>query len=300
MKPAFLLQQPIESIILQMTLDVEAWSLRREEFGIPPLDSQTDSLLAAMRMKPSVVLETLRQSDPKLRVMALAVLGGYWVPRPAFADACLTVAFRDEDSRVRGAALSALPRFRHFIDDPCGHLGQLLAALPQFEESRTDFIAQLEALSAKVVDQMDEELQHLAGDHLTRMLESETAAVEFLANEQSSLRCAAIEVIARYWPNVSSFGDLCERMAFLDPDPDVRLVALDSWVELHANTDEPRVGRVLADIVRNLTWPAAFRNIAYYGLHLLRGTPPRVWAHLMMRKELSTGLVDWYFVDSFF
>jgi len=137
------------------------------------------------------------------------------------------------------------------------------------------------------------------------MLHSLEASIGFLANADARIRRAAICVIGMEWrpPPGSEFTALCERMALEDPDLDVRCAALGELGHLYMGTDDVRIGRLLAGIVRDEAQPNCCRLAAYLALFLLRGLVPPLLPLDPKRAELPVRIpedVDWSFVDSFF
>jgi hypothetical protein len=143
--------------------------------------------------------------------------------------------------------------------------------------------------------------QRLAGDLVDEMLESPERAKRFLDHPEPLTRIAAVDVLSQHWKSPAGLATVFERMAFEDGDLRVRGVALTAFALCYSYTDDTRVGRVLARIVRDEEQPARFRSAAYRGLFRLRGRilgleglcPPPPSSPRFPEE------IDWPFVDSF-
>ncbi|MHC4180699.1 MAG: tetratricopeptide repeat protein [Planctomycetota bacterium] len=133
------------------------------------------------------------------------------------------------------------------------------------------------------------------------MLESPQGAERFLEHPEPLVRMVAIEVLEHHWEPDPTLARACERMAFEDTDSVVRSIAIGVFASCYSYTDDPRVGRILATVVRDEKQPVEFRSAAYNGLFCLRGKvltldglcgiPP---TSVRFPEE-----VDWAFVDGF-
>ena len=111
----------------------------------------------------------------------------------------------------------------------------------------------------------------------------------------------ALEVLCHHWKPDTNLAHSSERMAFDDSDFHVRNIALIIFASCFEYTDDPRVGRVLAAIVRDEQQPTEFRSAAYNGLFPLRGKMLS-WDGLYANPPTDFPFpegVDWLFVDTF-
>ena len=111
----------------------------------------------------------------------------------------------------------------------------------------------------------------------------------------------ALEILDSHWRPDSNLASTSERMAFKDTDSHVRNIAIMVFASCFEYTDDPRVGRVLATIVRDEQHPMEFRSAAYHGLFTLRGKL-FMWDGLYADPATDFPFpekVDWSFVDSF-
>jgi len=146
--------------------------------------------------------------------------------------------------------------------------------------------------------------RQLAGEHFEAMLGSERAAEQLLAHPDPHVRIAALEILCDHWHKHKDkdFAQRAETMAFEDADPSVRCIALSIWGACYRRTDDVRVGKMLAEIVRNASEPFKRRRAAYIALYGVRGklfpvpedAAPDFLEHFRIPED-----VDWSFVDSF-
>jgi tetratricopeptide (TPR) repeat protein len=141
-----------------------------------------------------------------------------------------------------------------------------------------------------------------AGSLLHEMLFSRQGAERLLEHPEPSIRMVAIEVLNEHWKPDANLARASECMAFNDMDSDVREIALSVFAACFEYTDDPRVGHILANIVRDEQQPMKFRSMAYNGLFKLRGKSV-IWYGLYddpANIEFPFPKhVDWPFVDSF-
>ena len=140
-----------------------------------------------------------------------------------------------------------------------------------------------------------------AGPLLAEMLGGRRAAERFLKHPDAHIRTVALEVLEQHWMPDDNLWHACERMAFEDPDSQVRNMAIIVLGSCFEYTDDPRVGRLLAVATHDEQYPTAFRSAAYRGLYRLRGTSltwPGLYSYPPADFPFPEG-VDWSFVDSF-
>jgi hypothetical protein len=142
-----------------------------------------------------------------------------------------------------------------------------------------------------------------AGSALADMLVSEDGAGRYLQDHDPTLRRIAVKVLSLHWKNKpgGQFTAVIEGMALGDSDGGVREVALLALGACYRGTDDVRIGRLLARVVRNDAALSLLRRAAYAALHFLRGMktplpPPGVGPDALFRIPEN---VDWSFVDSF-
>jgi hypothetical protein len=136
----------------------------------------------------------------------------------------------------------------------------------------------------------------IAGEHRDVMLKSPAAAADYFFNNSWKLRLAALSISRSVWRRADSdYRDTCERMAFNDPHPQVRAVALLNFTCCFEGTKDTRVSELMATTVRDASLSDHFRETAYGGLLRVQGTP--------CQEQPSPGRfrfpddVDWTFVE---
>jgi len=111
----------------------------------------------------------------------------------------------------------------------------------------------------------------LLGDQLEQMLASEAKTKDHLRDPSWQMRLAAISILREYFAEREELAPVVEKMAFEDPHPQVRATALSSLASCFRGTGDPRIGRLLAEIVTNESMDKTFREAAYQGLFELTG-----------------------------
>ncbi|MGO8746320.1 MAG: tetratricopeptide repeat protein [Thermoguttaceae bacterium] len=165
----------------------------------------------------------------------------------------------------------------------------------------------LEAASdalARVRAQRVAEWQSLVGPLLAEMLKTREDAYRHLSNAEDNVRIVALELISSHWGSKpgDDFSRLCEKMALDDPSINVRLAAISALGRCYADTDDVRIGKLLAQLVHDASMPLSCRRSAYRELFFLRGSPIEAWPSSQAGGSLKLRIpdeVDWAFVDSF-
>jgi hypothetical protein len=119
----------------------------------------------------------------------------------------------------------------------------------------------------------------------------------YLQNPSWKLRLAAISILTVVWKPNARLAAICEKMAFEDPHEQVGAVAVSTLSSYYAETDDPRIGNLLAQIVVDETKSLTVRGAAYDALFKLRfGSVSVRNAPLPYRFPEH---IDWEFVRSF-
>jgi hypothetical protein len=159
-------------------------------------------------------------------------------------------------------------------------------------------------LSADLRSGQEEEWRSLAGPLYERMLGSRSAAEELLGDEDRNVRLASLGVLSFVWrPKPEDYcATLLEEVALEDVDPQVRATALCALGACHNGTSNPRVGRLVAEIVVDESQPITSRRCAYQALFAIRGAIMPAWPGLYANPQTMLRIpedVDWAFVESF-
>jgi hypothetical protein len=223
----------------------------------------------------------------------------YWNAAEPFAAAAIRLAIDDADPIVRGAALVAVLKMKHLVDDPTGFLRALLADLFPREANQVSEAVQREARARFHYGNLRKMRERIAGPYAQSMLESRTSAESFLAHPDPVARCGALVFLKNHWKPNETFAATCERLVSQDPDPKVRALAMACLAGCHAATDDRRVGDFVARFVHDDSSPVELRTAAYLALFTLRGVP--LWeAFKGTASEVRIpDDVEWAFVDSF-
>ena len=200
----------------------------------------------------------------------------------------------------RGALETLLPYIVDSTGSPLAELG--ITPRQIGSEQRSDLEqhilaieAGLKSLDAKIDEGVKQDWHQLAGAHLAEMLADRSAAERYMNHTDPRLRRAALSVLFFYWKATDSLRLASERLMTEDPDPAVRLDALATLCACYANSDDDRIGRVLAEITRDESAAVEFRRLAYEGLFAVRGIPVQSWPRVHAADFPNQ--VDWAFVD---
>jgi hypothetical protein len=299
----FIPNRPFVDALAQARRDAEAWDVLRST------DARKETRwaewagneLEAMMRSPDRTIEHLKSANPKLRLAAIALTVDYWPHRESFAAPCLKLAFEDAESPIRGAALMGLLMLQMYISDSTGWLKRLLDALygRLSEQDKASARQTLDEGWASIQQFHRETMKRLAGAELDNMLQSRTAAESFLCSPDPKIRYAALFVVAHHWGLTKEFADRCEDLVRNDPDTKVRIGALTKLGTFYSQSDDRRMGNILARIVYDAGQPIDLRTHAYRLLFLLRGMPLAVKEKVWSPEFRFPEEVDWAFVESF-
>jgi len=93
------------------------------------------------------------------------------------------------------------------------------------------------------------------------------------------------------------YAQRCEEMFVSDPDEDVRRMAATCLPFCYEKGRvDSRVGRLLAEVVRDASANKYLRKSAYESLFVVRDISPELWPDFQFKFPDQ---VDWTFVDSF-
>lgn len=304
MDNSFLPGEQFEIALEKLKLDLDAWKKLVLQGKHTQWQMWADPVREQILSSPRATLGFLDDPNPEVRLAAAVIIERHWPPSECFVSKCLYLAFADPDACVRAAAFIAVRRNQAFVHDPTGHLKGLISHLfgptpPSVKYKARELFGKASELRARFEKMIRTKAEELAGVHFERMLGGKDVACEYLTNDNADLRIAAILVIDLCWKKEKAISPVIEKLAFTDPNDEVRLHALDTMIANYAYSNDDRVGRMLANLVSDSTILTRQRALAYWGLFALRGIP------LSRRpKYPSAGIglpveVDWEFVNSF-
>ena len=96
-------------------------------------------------------------------------------------------------------------------------------------------------------------------------------AVSYLKSAQPSERIGALTVLYHHWKRLDHFSAEAEKMAYLDPDINVRCTAILYLGSCHRNTRDSRISRLLARSISDEREEVPFRRMAYEALVQVQG-----------------------------
>jgi hypothetical protein len=142
-----------------------------------------------------------------------------------------------------------------------------------------------------------------AGSAVDRMLQDRTEAERALKDSDWKVRCTALSILQHHWELDSGrdFAERCEDLGLHDVDPQVRGCALITLGMCYENTNDERIGKLLAEVVFNETEDSHARRGAYMGLYYLRGRAFQWVGGSSDRPHIIRvpDDFDWSFVKSF-
>jgi len=295
-----------ESAVAQARRDVQHWRAARGKSddwrNDPKWAEWAGDKLPEMMRDRELTIRSLDSPDVGIRLTAACLLAQYWPANERFAPHVLRVAFEDPAPAVRGAALYALCRVRRDVSDPTGFLQKLLAALfpPLPDDVRAKASSDVDDTRRRIDAGFTAMWDRKAGIHAARMRESRAAAESYLAHRDPQLRRTALSTLAHYWKPDKEFEEACEQMVFQDSDAEVRSLALACLACCYSGSDDPRVGRLAAQLVRDDTLPEKLRVAGYRALFTIRGMPSKwILSTCPSRSFRFPEDVDWAFVNTF-
>lgn len=104
------------------------------------------------------------------------------------------------------------------------------------------------------------------GDELKKLLASRNATEQVLLDVDPVRRLEALHLVFDYWRPSPSSEELYKRMALNDPDPEVRVEALQCWSRLYRGSEDVVFSKALAAIIYDESMTSKFRAAAYLGL----------------------------------
>lgn len=141
-----------------------------------------------------------------------------------------------------------------------------------------------------------------AGAFVDRMLQDQPDAFRQLKHPDWKVRYTALSILQLHWNTaIGELAEKCEDMGLHDLHPQVRSCALLMLGMCYDNTNDFRIGKLLAQVVLDETQPSEARRGAYLALYYLRG---RRFEWRGGQDDLPTILcipddVDWPFVRGF-
>lgn len=137
-----------------------------------------------------------------------------------------------------------------------------------------------------------------AGKSLQEMLRSPQHAMSLLRHPSPEVRHTAIEVLISHWnTRDNEFAKVCEDLTASDEDDAVRHMALIALGHCWRNSDNVRIGALLARVVENESAPVENRQAAYMSLvEVRKGGPAALEIGALALNGFSFNDFDWAFV----
>lgn len=315
MNQSFESEREIALLISRGRADVKFAESVLDSFQKAPentLEHLAGASLVAMRLCRDTAEKYLLDDDANLRVAALLLIDNYWFQSENSLRLLEKIAIESDDPRMRGLALNSLRRQDARIQsknlkevvksifprDP--RLGEVAASIRQLcQEESEGWIAESNRQFALASQRR---LEVLAGGELNAMLVSREMTQSYLSHPDSKLRCAAIILMSMHWKGGEELVANWEFVVANDSSDDVKQEMICALADYYGGSNDCRVGKLLATLVRNTLQSLIVREAAYQALFQLRGIPAGNWPVV---KKLECGFhfpdqVIWEFVDSFF
>jgi hypothetical protein len=135
-----------------------------------------------------------------------------------------------------------------------------------------------------------------AGAEVEVMLQSPAAAERYLHHADKYIRLAALGILVFHWQATKRIAATFEQMAFDDQDDEVRGAALVALGMCYAKSDDRRIEKLFATIVRDEKQSPEFRRIAYTNIFQVRGLTVDSWPQIGGTFNVPKD-VDWAFVQ---
>lgn len=304
MPPEFAPGESFDKLLERAHEDVRAvisQCARCGEFSERLLTVFPPAVLKAMRQDPDVTAQYLGNSRADFRLGALFLIYEYWLGLPAFAGPCLELAFSDSESVVRGLALHCLPALYDSLRDPCGALKTLLYSvlrgsqrLGAMDETKKETFDSLENV---LRDKVRRELSVAAGPAADEVLSGPLAAESHLTHSDLNLQWVALVALTHLWKPTQAVANFCERLIVERSLPlNLEVAAIGLLTAFYRRSNNPRVGMILANVVRDPGKHEAARENAYLALYSIRGIPASKWPD---RANGFPSYVDWGFLATF-
>jgi hypothetical protein len=122
-------------------------------------------------------------------------------------------------------------------------------------------------------------------------------AVRGLEDANPRIRRTSLYLLVEHWDQGAEVVGRCEQMACDDPDVEVREDAIRGLGHYYADSQDRRIGKLLATLTRSEQEPAAVRLEAFRSLIVLSGRAT-CWPKLLLALEFPQD-VAWELVDQF-
>jgi hypothetical protein len=126
-------------------------------------------------------------------------------------------------------------------------------------------------LQGQVQDLSNSYFARLLGQRFEIMLASRDATVGALSDPDPKVRQGAFSLVADHWGPDAASEHLYRRVAFSDPNMNVRAAALHCLVRLHHGSMDRDLSRLLANVAKDPKNLPSLRGTAYLGLLTVQG-----------------------------
>jgi hypothetical protein len=248
------------------------------------------------------LLEAFDDWDSQTRIVALLLAKDHWPPLEQLTPICLRLACDDPVPAVRGVALDALIKYYGWIKDPLGILWEMMFCWQDAGAEKLVKAIKKSCLGhAKDVCHRREDWREMIGGLADQMLYNRGVAEAHLSDPNPDVQCVALGAMAQEWKATKTAAMIAEKLISQGIDETKQVIALMVIANYYEGTDDRRIGKFFATIVRDDARHLKLRRTAYLALYRVRGTRPRTLPNpkALLEKLEFPNEVDWSFVASF-
>jgi hypothetical protein len=167
----------------------------------------------------------------------------------------------------------------------------------RLREAFTELRKEYQEIGRSLEPYIERRLRALAGSRLDEMLASAEETVKDLTNPNPGIREVAVQLAYRHW-GLTTLASVYEQMARSDPSQEVKETAIRAVGTCYARTKNPRIGRLLAEIVRDPELILGIRLTAFVSLLRVHRNLDYTGKSPLVPVCLED--IDWEFVDAYY
>jgi len=160
-----------------------------------------------------------------------------------------------------------------------------------------DAVRELQEIAVSLSPYLVEYLQKNAGEHLTDMLLGPEQTLKYLTDCNPRIREAAFQLAYQHWEIKERLAHSYEQTAMSDPDIAVRETAVRALGTCYTRTKDARIGRLLAQIIRDDALNEGMRVTAFVALRRLHGNFDYTGPSPIVPISLQE--IDWSLVEKY-
>jgi hypothetical protein len=264
------------------------------DLGGPRIPSLKDSFHA--------LIEAFDDWDSQIRITALLLAKDHWPQLEELTPICLRLACEDPVPTVRGIALDTLMKYYGWIKDSSGLLWEMMFCCQDSTAAQLVRTLKNSCMNqGKDVRYRREHWRDLIGDLVDQMLCDRAVAEAHLTDPNPDIQHVALGMMAQEWKPTKTAADFAENFITDEIDETRYAIALIVIAKYYEGSNDGRIGKLFAKILRDTTRPLKLRRTSYLALYRIRGTRPRKLPdpRALVDDTRFSDQVDWQFVSSF-